>query len=93
VVPISNLKQICYQNRLWECSLHLLTLGDANQNEIDKIFREMINAKLDVTALEGQIYSDQLQFYPKAVIIQEYIETEQSAMLAKFDFASVFALC
>jgi hypothetical protein len=69
-----------------------LTLGDANQNEIDQIFREMINAKLDVSALEGQIYSDQLQFYPKAVIIQEYIETEQSAMLAKFDFASVFAL-
>lgn len=53
----------------------------------------MINARLDVTVLEGQIYSDQLQFYPKAVIIQEYIETEQSAMLAKFDFASVFALC
>ena len=70
-----------------------MTLGDANQNEIDKIFREMINARLDVTALEGQIYSDQLQFYPKAVIIQEYIETEQSVMLAKFDFASVFALC
>ena len=70
-----------------------MTLGDANQNEIDQIFREMINAKLDVSALEGQIYSDQLQFYPKAVIIQEYIETEQSAMLAKFDFASVFALC
>ena len=70
-----------------------MTLGDANQNEIDQIFREMINARLDVTALEGQIYSDQLQFYPKAVIIQEYIETGQCAMLAKFDFASVFALC
>ena len=62
---------------MWECSLHLLTLGDASQDQIDKVYREMINAKLDVTYLEGQIYSDHLQFYPKSVIIREYVETEQ----------------